>query len=154
MSIRVLVCVAAVLFFSLYAWRNYFVSLCAAIVLMAIMQHPDVVGNLKNIGGIQGLNPFNLLLGNILLSWLRNRQHEGMVWDMPRVLERLLLGYALVVTISVLRLLANPAQWPEPSATWMISEYFINCFKWVLPGIILFDACRSRRRIKQRCSPL
>jgi O-antigen ligase len=29
---------------------------------------------------------------------------------------------------------------------WGVSEFLINCIKWVLPGLLLFDGCRTRRR--------
>jgi O-antigen ligase len=147
MSIRIALCILLTLFFSVYAWRNYFVSLCAAILMMAIMQHPDVKDNLKSIGGIQGLNLWNFLMLNVMLAWWRDRQRQRRTWDAPRNLKRLLICYFLVVAVSVLRLLANPSGWEVPSAGWVVSEFFINSVKWVLPGIVLFDACRTRRRV-------
>ena len=36
MSLRVIICFALVIGFSIYAWKNWFASLCAALVLMAI----------------------------------------------------------------------------------------------------------------------
>jgi len=147
MSIRVLVCGLLVVYFSLYAWRNYFVSLCAAVVLMAFMQHPDVIDNLKNIGGIQGLNPFNILIANVFLAWLAKRRAQGFIWDMPRRTQNLLIGYFIVVSVSVFRLLIDPAPGWQESKAWMISEYFVNCVKWVLPCLIAYDVCRTRRRV-------
>src|SRR5436189_6331220 len=100
MSLRVLVCLVAVIGFSVYAWRNWFVSLCATIVLMAFMQHPDMI-KIKNLGGIQGLNLWNILMLAVLLCWWVGRKLEGLSWDMPVNIQALLLIYFLVVTIGV-----------------------------------------------------
>jgi O-antigen ligase len=148
MSIRVALCILFVLGFSIYAWRNWFASACAAVFLMAAMQHPDMP---KNIGDIQGLNPWNFLMLNVLLAWQRNRRREGLRWDMPGYLNLMAAGYLLVILIGVGRMLMDL----EPlrrsgidglGLSWAISECLINSIKWVLPGILLFDACRTRRR--------
>jgi hypothetical protein len=143
MSLRVILCTLYVVFFAFYARRDWFASLCATIVLMAFFQHPDMP---KSIAGIQGMNLWNILMFSVMLCWWAERRRLGLTWDAPPWVKRLLLAYFAVVAVSVLRLLANPSGWEDPRASWMISEYFINCYKWVLPGIILFDACRTRRR--------
>ena len=56
----------------------------------------------------------------------------------------LLLGYLCIIFIAALRLLSNPTIWVETTFAYNASEYIINCFKWIVPGIILFDICRSR----------
>ena len=104
MSIRVALCLLFVLGFSIYAWRNWFASLCAAICLMAVLEHPDMP---SSIGGIQGLNPWNFLMLNVLLAWWRSRRHEGRVWDMPRYLMLLGAGYFFVILWGVARLLMD-----------------------------------------------
>ncbi|MGP8201789.1 MAG: O-antigen ligase family protein [Limisphaerales bacterium] len=147
MSIRVVLCVLLTVYFSIYAWRNYFVSLCAAIASMAIMQHPDVIQNLKDIGGIQGLNLWNILMFNVFLSWLGHRRSEGLVWDMPRYIRNLLIGYLVIVVFSAVRLLLRVPYEYGFTIGDVISEDFINSIKWVVPGLILFDACRTRRRV-------
>ena len=148
MSIRVLLCFLLVIGFSIYAWRNWFVSLCVAIVLMAFLEHPDMP---KGIGGIQGLNPWNFLMANVLLAWLRNRRHEGLVWDMPRYITVLAVLYLFVILWGFVRLVMDfdhlkNDDFEDYGMAWAVSEFLINCVKWVLPGILLFDACRTRRR--------
>ena len=147
MSIRVVVCVLLAVYFSLYAWRNYFVSLCAAILSMAIMQHPDVIENLKGIGGIQGLNLWNIIMFNVCLSWLAHRRSEGSVWDMPRYIRNLLLAYLFIMFLSTVRLLFHIPYQYGLTFGGVISEDFINSIKWVVPSLILFDACRTQRRV-------
>ena len=148
MSIRVALCLLFVLGFSIYAWRNWFASLCAAICLMAVLEHPDMP---SSIGGIQGLNPWNFLMLNVLLAWWRSRRHEGRVWDMPRYLMLLGAGYFFVILWGVARLLMDfeslkHDDFEEIGMAYAISDYLINCVKWVLPGLLLFDGCRTRQR--------
>ena len=144
MSIRVVLCFLFVIGFSIYAWRNWFASLCVAIVMMAVLEHPDMP---KGIGGIQGLNPWNFLMLNVLLAWRRHRQHEGEAWDMPRHIWWLLLAYAFVVCVSTARLFADHDSIEDFTWGYAISDYLVNCFKWVMPGLLLFDGCRTRRRV-------
>jgi hypothetical protein len=145
MPLRVLAVLAFVAFFSGYAWRNWFVSLCSSFVLMAFLEHPDMP---KSIGGIQGLNPWNILIANIIFAWLRDRSSRGLSWDFPPGIGRMVLLYFGVLFISSIRMLLDPPDIEDYSFGSAISEYFINCFKWVLPGIIFFDGCRERWRVK------
>src|SRR5436190_23772200 len=94
MSIRVILCFLVVIGFSIYAYRNWFVSLCIAIVMMAVLEHPDMP---KSIGGIQGLNPWNFLMANVMLSWYRHRRLAGLVSDLPRYIIALALAYLFVI---------------------------------------------------------
>jgi O-antigen ligase len=150
MSIRVILCFLFVIGFSIYAWRNWFVSLCAAIVMMAVLEHPDMP---KNMGGFQGLNPWNMLMLNVLLAWFFHRRRDGLIWDMPSYVAFLGLAYVSVIIVSFLRLLADDKSlgsyeiFENYSFGFSVSEYLINCVKWVLPGVLLYDGCRSRRRI-------
>src|SRR6478609_8096843 len=141
--IRTTLLLLLVAYFSVYAWKNWFLSLCMAILLMAVVQHPDFP---DNIGGIQGLNPWNFLILNVALAWLRDRAAEGRDWDMPPIASRLGFGFFAVVIVGLVRLMAD--DYPEPSFTTgsILSEYLINTVKWVIPGLMLFDACRTRRR--------
>jgi O-antigen ligase len=144
MSIRIALCFLFVIWFSYYAWRNWFVSLCGAICLMAVLEHPDMP---KSIGGFQGLNPWNFLMLNVLLAWFTHRQQEGLVWDLPRHIATLLVFYLLVVFAAFARLMLDHGAFPDFSHLSAISEYIINCVKWVLPGLLLYDGCRTRKRV-------
>jgi len=140
--IRISLLLLVVAFFSVYAWKNWFVSLCAAILLMAVVVHPDFP---THIGGIQGANPWNLLFLSILLAWTARRGEEGHEWDLPPIAGRMLLGCLVVVVIGVVRLLLNdyPSGYSSGS---ILSEFMLNTVKWVLLSLIVFDACRTRQR--------
>jgi hypothetical protein len=131
-------------FFSILAFRKWFWSLCALILLMAVIEHPDMP---KTILGIQGLNPWNLLLLSVFSGWAINRSREGLEWDLPRHITVLLLLYLGVVLVGFVRMMGDRA-YLEDSALSLTSEYLINTIKWVIPGLLLYDGCRTRPRIR------
>ncbi|MEI6176296.1 MAG: O-antigen ligase family protein [Verrucomicrobiota bacterium] len=142
MSIRITLLLLLVAVLSVYAWKNWFVSLCGAILLLAVVTHPDFP---VNVGGIQGANPWNFLILSIVLAWASHRGEDGHVWDLPLVAGRLLLACLVVVIVGVVRLVLS--DYPSGLTVGMIiSENFINTVKWVIPSLLLFDACRTRQR--------
>lgn len=141
---RVYILYALVAIFSVYAYRNWFRSLCVLILLMAVIEHPDMP---KSIMGIQGFNPWNLLLVNVFAGWLISRRREGLTWDMPRAVGILLLLYIFVVLAGVLRLIADPSHLESFSLAQLVSDKLVNSLKWIIPGLLLFDGCRSRTRL-------
>jgi O-antigen ligase len=147
MSLRVAACFLFVLGFSIYAWRNWFVSLCAAILLMAVLEHPDMP---HAIAGIVGLNPWNILMANVLLAWASQRRGQGLVWDLPRSAAWLLAAYLGVIFWATFRLLfwTRAGYGAAYTNTYIVSEHIINCVKWLLPGLLLYDGCRSRKHVQ------
>lgn len=144
MSIRITALYIFVAFLSTYAWKDWFKSLCGLILLMAIIEHGDMPKNLFNI---QGLNVWNVLFLVIVLAWITNRRREGLTWDMPRHVTILLLMYLSVILVGTLRAYLDPGY-----ITWypfrrLISDELINTIKWVLPGVLLFDGCRTRKQV-------
>jgi len=130
---------------AVYACRDWYRALCGLILLMAVLEHPDMP---RVMFGIQGLNPWNVLLGVILLAWAASRRTEGLTWDLPRGVGILLLLYLAVVIIGFARMMADRALLPAEVNTtaYLVSEYLVNTIKWTLPGVLLFDGCRSRER--------
>ena len=129
---------------AIYAWRDWFRALCGLILLMAVMNHEDMP---KTIMGIQGLNPWNILMVSIVLSWAVSRSREGLVWDMPRPVTVLLLLYLGVVLVGFARMMADRSHLDDVTTLGLVSEQLINTLKWTIPGLLLFDGCRSRRRL-------
>ncbi len=145
MSLRVLACFLFVIGFSIYAWRNWFASLCALVLLMAVLEHPDMP---RSIGGIQGLNPWNVLMANVLLAWMRARNRVRDSTLVPETVVLALFGYLVVVFCSSVRLLVDPQDLSEFGTGFLVSEYFINSLKWLLPGFLFFEGCRNRTRVQ------
>ncbi len=146
MGIRILAFYALVAGLSLYAWKDWFKSLCGLILLVAITEHEDIP---KTIAGIQGLNLWNVLFAVIVVAWIANRRREGCTWDMPGHIGWLLLAYLAVIVIGVLRAIGDRSYIQDYPLGSLISEELINTIKWALPAILLFDGCRTRRRVLQ-----
>ncbi len=144
MSIRVVTLYIMVAGICIYAWRDWFKSLCGLILMMAFIQHEDMP---KTVFGIQGFNVWNLLFLTIFLAWVANRRREGLTWDMPRHMWGLLLLYIGVIAAGFLRALLDRSHIEAYPVKALISEELINTVKWVLPGILLFDGCRTRKRV-------
>jgi O-antigen ligase len=135
-------------FLCAYAFRDWFKALCGLILLMAVIEHPDVP---KNVANIQGLNPWNVVLLCTVSGWLMQRRAQGLVWDMPKIVTRLLLAYLGVVLVGFVRLLTDTEniflqEYQETVAS-LFSEHLINAIKWVVPGLLLYDGCRTRKRM-------
>lgn len=128
---------------SAYAFKDWYKSLCALILLLAVVEHPDMP---KTMFGIQGLNPWNLLLVAVVAGWLRARSEERLTWNMPRHINVLLLAYLGVILLGFARMIASP-DLLDASVASLVSEKLINSIKWVVPGLLLFDGCRSRDRL-------
>lgn len=126
-----------------YAWKDWYKSLCGLILLMAVLEHPDMP---KSLFGVQGLNAWNIIFVSILLSWAVSRREEGLSWDMPRHITILLLLYLSVVLVGFSRMMLDQGFREINPAETLVSEYLINTLKWVVPGLLLFDGCRSRSR--------
>ena len=144
MSIRITAVYLFVIALSVYAWKDWFKSLCGLILLMAVIEYPDMP---HNMFGIQGLNLWNVLFGGIFVAWTANRHRQGLVWDMPRHVSLLLLMYLGVVLTGVLRAALDPGSNSGYALKDLISEEMINTVKWVLPAILLFDGCRTRKQV-------
>ncbi len=144
MSIRVSILFLVVAVLLIYAWKDWFKSLCGLVLLMAIIEHEDVP---KTMFGIQGLNPWNVLFAVIVLAWAISRAREGLTWDMPRHVTVLLLLYLGVILVGVARAMLDRSYIEHYPLKSLVSEELINTIKWALPGLLLFDGCRNRRRL-------
>lgn len=152
--IRITLVTLFVGFFSIYASKDWFKSLCALIILMAFVEHPDMPNKLLNI---PGLNHWNILFMFTILGWIKARATEGLVWDMPKTIAVLLLIYLFVVVIGFVRMMSDRTgievfaqlTGAEPyTALGCTNEYLFNTIKWVIPSLLLFDGCRSEERQK------
>src|SRR3954452_16007679 len=133
----------AVSFVGIYSWKDWFKGLCGLVLLVGILEYPDVP---KTMFGVTGLNFFNLLLLNVVLSWFVSRRREELKWDLPPHLTLLLLAYVGVIIIGWIRMYREHPYMPDDTAG-LISEYLLNTLKWAVPGLLFFDGCRSRERL-------
>ncbi|PKF61436.1 polymerase [Psychromonas sp. psych-6C06] len=150
--IRITLLTLLIAYLSAYAWKDWFRTACWLVLLMSIFQHPDMP---KAVAGVPGLNHWNFLFLNTVMSWLINRKKQKLPWEMPPFLNLLLFMYAFFIILSVVRYLNYHDGVLELVAhlggkaylgSKAINEYLINCFKWVLPALIIFDGCRNRKQ--------
>jgi len=144
MGIRILALYAVVAGLSIYAWKDWYKSLCGLVVLMAVLANADMP---RTLFDVTGLNAWNVLFGSIVVAWAVNRRRDGLTWDMPRHVTMLLLMFLGVVVIGVLRAAFDPGQYEEYPLTALVNDDLISTIKWVLPGVLLFDGCRTRRQM-------
>ncbi len=140
--IRLALLTAYLLGLVVYSWKDWFRALCGLILLVGVVEHPDMP---KTLLGVQGLNPWNIILLVVVLAWMVGRVREKLVWDMPRFVSVLLLVYLAVVLVGFGRMMGDHSALPD-SAAGLWSEYLVNTVKWTIPGLLLFDGARSRER--------
>jgi O-antigen ligase len=144
MSIRITVLTIVVLFLSVYAWRNWFNALLGGIVLFAFLENPQMP---RAIGGIQGLNFWNLIFLNITFAWFSQRQNEEGAEKLPNGVKYALWLYLAVVTISFLRAFVDPTVFYLGTRAEMFLNNLFNPLKFLLPAMLLYDGCRTRERV-------
>ncbi len=141
-------------FISLYAFRDWYKSLCALILMIGIIEHPDMP---KSIAGIQGLNPWNITLIFVLLGWLKARKVETMQWDMSKHITFLLIFFIITIAYSFYHMtqdMSGLQSWaaykgaPPYNPKSMANEYIINAYKWLVPAFLLYIGCNSAERLR------
>lgn len=151
--IRLTLLTLFVTYFCLTAFKDWYRSLCVLIVMIGIVEHPDMP---KTIMGIQGLNPWNILMLFVLAGWFFARKKDESTLAISPGIKVLLVIYVSFVFISVFRLLANYdnfVTWasitmPEvDSKMSLISEHIINSIKWLVPAFLLYKGCNTRERL-------
>ena len=129
---------------AVYAWRDWFKSLCGLIVMMAFFEHPDMP---RSVAGIPGLNLWNVLTAVIVLAWVVGRDREGLRWDMRGKHAWFFALFILMMFIGFVRMMLDRDHLAQP-ASGLVIEYGLNMFKWLIPAVLLFDGCRTRKRIQ------
>src|SRR5438445_2856555 len=111
---------------------------------MAFLKHPDMP---RTMFGVYGLNPWNMLLFVILIAWLAQRRGEGPARHLPRSFQVLLIAFMTVIIAACVHLLVDRGAFlPGASTAGLVVEYLLNSVRWIIPGLLLFDGCRSRPR--------
>jgi len=140
---------------STIAWKDWYKGVCGLIILMAVLERPDMP---HSILGIPGLNPWNILLIVTVCSWLIHKKREGLHWDMPKGVKTLLLLMFLLFTIGFLRIFIDGQGLEEmrslkeyghkyATGVGLWNQYVINTIKWIVPGLLLYYGCNSRPRL-------
>lgn len=144
-----------VFFFCFFSYRDWFKSLCFLIFMMAIVERPDMP---RGVAGIPGLNPWNLLLVNVVIAFfvesakekkLRPKLPPGIRFCVPFYLFFLLLGFTREITdlkgaVEFYRILgAKP-----PSTKDFILDGIFNPVKYAVPGLLVYYGCNTPERLR------
>ncbi len=146
-----------ILYLCLYSFKDWYRALCYSLPILAVLERPDMP---RAMLGIPGMNPFNILLLFVLLGWLTQKNREGLQWQVPANINRWLILYLIVVTISWLRMILNPEgvfaharyfwsygiDYPAVSFGDLIREDFFNAWKWLIPGLLICHGANTRQR--------
>jgi O-antigen ligase len=126
-----------------YAWKDWFFAAGGLVLMMAVLDYPDMP---RELLGIHGLNLWNLLFLAAVPAWLAGRRREGLRWDLPPLAGVLLLIYVLIISLSFLRLLLDPGPISFTTSQ-LVGEYLINPLKYLVPALMFFDGARNRSRL-------
>ena len=146
-----------ILYLCLYSFKDWYRALCYSLPILAVLERPDMP---RAMLGIPGMNPFNILLLFVLLGWLTQKNREGLQWRVPANINRWLLLYLIVVTVSWLRMILNPEgvfaharyflsygiDYPAVSFGDLIREDFFNGWKWLIPGLLICHGANTKQR--------
>jgi hypothetical protein len=143
MSIRILVLYVAMIGLSVYAWKDWFKSLCGLLVLTSILEYPDMP---RTLGGIPGMNLWNVLFGVVLLAWVASRRRRQLTWDMPRHMSILVWIYVGIIIVGAVRAIFDRGKYTQYPVSSIIMDELITTLKWIVPAILLFDGCRTRKQ--------
>lgn len=143
-------------FLCVYSFKDWYRSLCGLIVMMSIIERYDMP---RQMFGVTGLNPWNLLMLCILIGWFINRKHEQLKWTMPKEISVLLIFYLSIVIVGFTRMLGDLELVQvfninagladrNPQLKDYIIDDIVNSLKYVIPGMLLFHGCNSESRLR------
>ncbi len=152
--IRYSLLVIAMLIIAGMSFKNWYRGLCFMLPLLAVLERPDMPRTMLGIGG---LNPFNILLGIILLCWLVQRRHDGSHWNANRTMTRLFVLYMVVIVVSTIRMAMDleSLQYAYLLAGRevtglgdLLKNEVFNTFKWLLVGLLISVGARSEQHVR------
>lgn len=129
------------------SFKRWYAALCGLLLVTVFIQRPDFPTNLM---GIQGLNPWNLLLLVIMTNWLHARRHDPPRAPSSNYVPVVFSAYVVMVLFSGLVAVMDRGSYygPAPGAVEMITDTIINPLKYVVVGVLFFDGTTTRARLK------
>ena len=153
--IRYSLLVIAMLAIAIIAQKNWFRALCYMLPLLAVLERPDMP---RQMLGIPGFNPFNILLGIILVAWFVQRRHDGSRWNASKGATRLLIAYMIVIGISITRAFLDldtlaqlqifAGREEVASKGSFIMDNVVNSMKWMIPGLLISVGANTEERVR------
>jgi len=149
--LRVVLLWGVIAYLSIHAFKDWYRSLCGLLVLMAIIERPDIP---KSLLGITGLSPWNILFAVILLAWFANKDKEPK-FLIPGNIKFYLGWLAFLITYSFVRMIFDYSGInsfltyvgsENASLKGLFIDDFVNCFKYFVLSILVMLGCNSRKR--------
>jgi O-antigen ligase len=136
-----------------YAWRDWVRALCLFLIMLAVLERPDMP---KGMLGITGMNPFNGLLAVIMLACLVWMVRHRVRYDIPRHVTILVLGYFAIMFVAFARMITDAQIMLDPALPDnlrknipdLIVDELINTTKWPIAGLLMLYGCRTRERVR------
>ncbi|XOV86663.1 MAG: O-antigen ligase family protein [Pseudomonadota bacterium] len=144
---------AAFSFMCVYAFRDWYRAALFLVLTMAVVERPDFP---KQILGIPGMNPWNVLLLCTVMAFMISKPE-----DRPPIgggIKFLIFFYLGVIVIAFLREfndmtgLIEFAEYlgAEPIGKMgLIIDDLINTLKYVAPGVLVYLGCNSYERVRE-----
>jgi len=152
--VRLTILFSMIAFICAYAFRDWYKSLCALILMMAFIENPEMP---KGLLGIQGLSVWNMVLLCVCIGCAMKWKEEGLKWDMPQKITVLLSLFIALIVIAYVRFIVDLDGMREysvianksfDSILGHTSNHLINPLKWLAPAALLFIGCRSEERFR------
>ncbi len=141
-------------FLCIYAWKDWYKSLCGLIILLAVLERPDMP---KQLFGVPGLNPWNMLLLFILLAWFFDKVKNSSEIKLPNHIKALFGLFLIVILTGYFREIARIDTINEfsiyfsgfnQSKSGLFIDDVINTVKYMIPMILFFDGAKDKNRVK------
>jgi O-antigen ligase len=152
--IRYSLLVFAMLVIAALAAKNWFRALCFMLPLLAFLERPDMP---REMLGITGLNPLNILLGIILVAWFIQRRYDDSHWSANKTITRLFIAYMVVLSISTIRAILDIeslqyysilAGREAPGIGDLIRDSVFNDIKWLIVGLLICVGVQTERGVR------
>ncbi len=134
---------AIIVAIALYAWRDWFVSACALVVLAAFMKHSDMP---RTLGEIPGTNPWDLLFVAVMAAWIITRRKNPAAGLCPRYVAVVSGLFAVMMLVTFIRGAADLGPFQAAGISGFTTEYLLNSAKYLVLAALLFDGARMSRR--------
>ncbi len=144
MPIRTIILLVFVLVVMGIAIRRWFVAACAMLLLTVVAQHPSMPASMFNV---QGVNPWNLCLVVIMVSWWHYRRYEPKGTPATKPMAVLFFAYIIMVlAASIWAALDRGGH--GPVTKFAIIDGIINPLKFIMLAYMFYDGAKTPDRVR------
>ncbi|MFT5561514.1 MAG: O-antigen ligase [Candidatus Azotimanducaceae bacterium] len=139
---------------SAYAWKNWYRAALFLVLSMAIVERPDFP---KQVFGIPGFNPWNLLMFTAVLAYMVDKSKSAEFRVAP-TMKFLMVFYPTFILIAFLREIGDLSGIIEfaaylgakpMTARGIFIDDFVNTIKYMVPGFLIYFGCNNKLQIRE-----